>query len=132
MNTMTLRSKHERGALPIGIIIGVAIVGALVFVGIQLIPLYWGYLTFKDDAESSAKLVFVRYQRDHEKSLRGEITGGLKKIGAVYEEKNLIVKVDDKKKTASVEVWYTISHKVPFIENPMQFDVNVDTLSAVQ
>ncbi len=126
MTHHTVRAHHERGALPFGIIIGVAIVGALIFVGIQLIPLYWDHLNFKNDAEASVKLVFVRHNREHEKELLREITKGLDEIGAIYEKKNVRVKVDEKKKFASMEVWYALPHKVPFLQNPMQFHIQFE------
>lgn len=126
MKNFNLRSKQEQGALPIGAIIAIAIVAAIIFVGIQLVPIYWDHWNFKDNANTSVQYVFVRYPREQVKKLQGEIEGGLKAIGADYEEKNVIVNVDERKKTASVEVWYTRSHKVPFIQNPLQFYVTAE------
>jgi hypothetical protein len=127
MKNMTLRSQQERGALPLGAIIGVAIVGAIIFVAIQLIPIYWNQWDFQSKAEESVTFVFIRYPRDQQEKLRNEIVGVLDEIGAVYEEDDIVVKVDGKKKRASVEVSYSRPHKVPFIENPLRFYVNVST-----
>lgn len=124
MTHQALRAHRERGGLPFGMIIGVAIVVALVYTGIQLIPLYWDHLNFKDDTEASVKLLFVRFQRNQEKELVKSITDGLNKIGAVYDpKKDIKVKVLEKEKFASAEVSYALPHKVPLIENPIQFHI---------
>jgi hypothetical protein len=127
MNSMTVRSQRERGALPLGAIIGLAIVGAIIFVAIQLVPIYWNHWDFESKAEESVTFVFIRYPRNHKESLQGEIVTVLDQIGAVYEEKDIIVEVNEKKKQASVEISYSRPHKVPFIENPLRFYVNIST-----
>ncbi len=128
MKKNILRSK-QKGALPIGAIIGVAIVGSIFFVAIQLGPIYWDHANVKENIKESVRFVFIRYQRKQEERLKGEVLGTLNGVGADYEpvKENVKVKVDVKKKSASVEVWYTRSHSVPFMQNPIQFSVSADS-----
>ncbi|GAK56334.1 hypothetical protein U27_03296 [Candidatus Vecturithrix granuli] len=128
MNTKSLNTRDERGAVGIKAIIALVIVGVFVYAGIQLIPLYWDHWNFEDEVTTNVQFAYVNYDREKvQEALTAAIYGMLDKIGAQYEKKNVRVKVDNNTKKITVEVWYSRTHNFPvFPPNPKPFYIKVE------
>ena len=60
--------------------------------------------------------------------LTGFVTRQLDEMGAQYDKKKEIrIEVDDGKKKAKVEVWYSRRHKLPLYTNPVRFYIKVES-----
>ncbi len=121
------KTRSSQGRAGLQAIIALLILAAVVYTGIQLVPLYWAHWNFKDKVEEKVKFTFVNYSSNHEKKLRSEIISLLKDMGAEYEDKNVKVDVDPRQKKVKVEVWYSKSHNLPFYQNPKQFYVTAES-----
>lgn len=114
---------NERGDSRVGAIVAVLVLGALIFVGVQLIPIYYDHWTFQDEFNNEKlALMFVNYppEKVKEKAIE-RIKGVLKDMNAQFKDKDIKVMVDPQKNKIVIEVRYARSHKVPFIQNPKQF-----------
>lgn len=114
---------NERGDSRVGAIIAVLVLGALIFVGVQLIPIYYDHWTFEDEFNNEKlALMFVNYSADKVKEKAIErIKDLLKDMNAQFKDKDIKVMVDPQKNKIVIEVRYARQHKVPFIQNPKLF-----------
>jgi hypothetical protein len=117
---------NKRGAGGPKAIIALLILAAVIYAGIQLVPIYWDHWSFEDDVKTLVQFAFVNYRDKREKRLTDDIINMLDEMGADYEKKNVDVKVDEGAKKIKVKVWYTRSHKLPFYPNPKQFHIDVE------
>lgn len=115
--------RNERGAAGIKAIIALIILGALAYIGIQLIPLYWDHWNFEDDVKSKVQFAYVNYDKNKvQEALTATIYSLLDEMGAQYEKKNVRVKVDQNTKKITVEIWYSRTHNLPiYPPNPKSF-----------
>jgi len=121
----TLRTK-QRGAAPINLIIALVVVGAAVYAGSQIVPLYYYHWNLQDDVKQFVDFAFVNMADKPEKQLNAKFIQLLDEIHATYEKKNVKVNVDESSKKIVVEIWYTRSVKVPFFPNPKQFYIRYE------
>ncbi len=126
MKQKRLRLTNEWGAAGIKAIIALLIVAAVIYSGIQLVPIYWDHYSFEDDLNTEVRFLFVNVPSEREKHLNNFIVGRLKEMGAKYEDKNVKVDVDDGKKKVKVDIWYGRPHNLPFYPNPKQFYIHVE------
>lgn len=114
---------NERGDSRVGAIVAVLVLGALIFVGVQLIPIYYDHWTFQDEFNNEKlALLFVNYSSEKVKEKAIErIKGVLKDMNAQFKDKDIKVMVDPQKNKIVIEVRYARPHKVPFIQNPKLF-----------
>lgn len=118
---------NERGAAGPKIIVAVAIIAAVVYAGIQLVPIYWDHWNLEDEIKTQVRFLFVNVNRKREEYLEGFTEGKLKEIGAEYDkEKGVRIKLDNSKKKVKIEVWYSRRHKLPLYKNPIQFYIKVE------
>jgi hypothetical protein len=120
--------RNERGAAGLKAIIAIVILIAVIYTGIQLIPIYLAQYNFEDKVKGEITLAFVNYPQDTQKKLESAIMGMLNDMGATYDKKNVRVKVggDQSAKKIVAEVWYSRTVDLPFFPNPKQFYVKVE------
>ena len=117
---------NERGAAGPKAVIALLILAAVIYTGIQLVPIYWDHWSFEDDVKTKVQFAFVNYRDKRERRLTDDVIGMLDEMGADYEKKNVKIEVDEGAKKIKVEIWYTRSHKLPFYPNPKQFYINLE------
>ncbi len=105
--------------------IAFVILGIVVYAGIQILPLYMDYWDIEDQLKEKVQFAFSTGRRDVEKSLEKEINVLLKDMGAIYQQKDIQVKRENRRKLI-VDVWYARSHSLPVLQNPKQFHVHVE------
>lgn len=129
MRTRKIMTLNERGGTGLSAIIAIAILGALVYVFVQVVPILWAHWNFEDAIKTKVQFAFLNYKGNVKEKLTKDIKDTLNAMGANYKDKDLKVKVDDKSKKIVVEVWYSRSHKLPslpFFKNPKPFYVRVE------
>jgi len=126
MKNMCLLVRNDRGSAGMKAAVAIAIVGAAVFAGIQLVPLFWGHWSFEADVKTAVRFAFDNHRQDTQKNLRKEIIGLINRIDAEYEDKDVKVTVEQAKKKILVEIWYSRAHSLPFYENPKQFYIRIE------
>jgi hypothetical protein len=128
MKDMGFTIRNERGAAGLKAIIAIVILIAVIYTGIQVIPVYLANYNFEDKVKGEITLAFVNYPQDTQKKLEGAIMGMLNDMGATYDKKNVRVKVggDPTGKKIVIEVWYSRTISLPFFPNPKQFYVKVE------
>jgi len=113
---------NERGSAGIKAVIAFIILGAIIYVGLQLVPVLWDHWNLEDDIMTKMKFAFINYRGDVKKQLTNDIYGLLDDIGAQYKKENVRITVDEQNKKILVKVWYSREHKVPYYPpNPWQF-----------
>ena len=126
MQALRKTISNERGGAGLSAIIALAIVAACVYVGVQLIPIYWGHWNFEDNMKTLAQYAFVNITGDLKIAVEKEVKKGLDELGADYKNKDVKVKVDMARKKIVIDAAYTKTHKVPFLTNPLPFDIHVE------
>jgi len=120
-------AMNQRGGAGVSAVIAIAILGACVFVGWELVPIFWEHWNLEDDVKTKMQFAFVNYRGDVKESLTKDIKDALNEMGAQFKEKDLKIKVDERSKKIRIEIWYSRTHKVPFYPpNPKQFYVKVE------
>lgn len=132
MRTRKIMTLNERGGTRLSAIIAIAILGALVYVCVQVIPILWANWNFEDAIKNKVQFAFINY-KDVKKELPQDIKKTLDKMGATYKDKDVKVEVEvdqeGNKKKIIVEVWYSRTHKLPslpFFQNPKPFYIRVE------
>ena len=122
------KKMDERGSARIKAVIAFVILGAFVYAGIQLVPLYWDHWNVQDEIETKVKFAYVNYNMDKvQEALTTEIYRLLNDIGAQYEKKDVRVKADASTKRITVEVWYSRTHNMPvYPPNPLPFYIKYE------
>lgn len=126
MSKLLSMLRNERGDGMITIIVILAIVGAMIFVGIQLIPIFWDHANLRDDILTVLRFAFVNYPQNTKERVTEDVKKLLTKSKAEYKDKDLKIEMKQEEKYLKVQIWYSRTHKVPFFQNPKQFYLEVD------
>ena len=129
MRTRKIMTLNERGGSRLSAIIAIVILGAIVYVGVQVIPILWAHWTCEDTIKNKVQFAFLNIKGDVAKGLTQEVKECLDEMGATYKDKDIKVKVEKESKKIIVEIWYSRSHKLPsmpFFPNPKPFYIRVE------
>ena len=107
MQALRKTLSNERGGAGLSATIAIAIVAACVYVGVQLIPIYWGHWNFEDNMKTLTQYAFVNITGDVKVAVEKEVKKGLDELGADYKNKDVKVKVDTAKKKIIIDAAYT-------------------------
>ena len=117
-----------KGSAPIKAIIAVAVLVAVIYTAIVLIPIYADHYSLEDKIKEDIKFAPQRIkgktEEEMQKTFTNMIKGYLEEIDAVVDVKNIVVKVDAGRKQITVQGWYQRPHRVPFF--PKQFNLDID------
>ncbi len=105
------------------------ILGIIIFVAVQLFPLYWDHWNLEDSAKNALKLELVPPYDEVENKIRQTIIGLLDDMAAQYDEEHIQVVLTAETKRIRAEVWYSRNHHVPLYQNPKEFYLNVEQLA---
>ncbi|PID56899.1 hypothetical protein CSB45_09580 [candidate division KSB3 bacterium] len=118
---------NAHGGARLSAMIAIAIVAICIFVGAQLIPIYWGHYSLEDELKTLAQFAFVNYSGQKIQNIVFQETKkGLDELGATYKDKDVKVQVNNEKKKIIIDVVYTMNHKVPFFTNPWPLELHVE------
>lgn len=106
-------------------IVAFIILGIVIYIGVQVVPIYMDHWNLEDEIKEKLQYAFVSGSGDVEKRLKKEISTLLKDMGAIYEQKDVQVKREGSRKL-SVDIWYARSHKLPVLQNPKQFHLHLE------
>ena len=126
MRKSALFVRNERGAGRLKTVVWLAILGAGIYAGIQLLPIYWDHYNFVDTVRTEMKFAFVNYPRETQESLENVILSMLNSMDAEFEVENLTVRVDTVDKESYVDIVYWRSHHLPYYENPKKFHISLE------
>lgn len=129
MKNMHVSRRNEQGSAKIITVIILLILAVLIYVGVQLFPLYWDHGDFEETVRTTMISALVPPYRDVDANVKQTIMSLLDEMGAQYEKEHVKVEVSSDNKTIRVEVWYSRSHRLPLYPNPKQFYINVDHTS---
>jgi len=114
----------ERGSAGIKAVIAIAILAAIIYGAIKIIPIYVDHYDVEDKIKEDILYAGQRFGGEIQKGLTKRIYQYLDGIGAEYnKEKEVRVSVNKGTKLIKVEVWYRRSHNIPFF--PKQFEIQV-------
>ncbi|MDY6987504.1 MAG: hypothetical protein SWQ30_05540 [Thermodesulfobacteriota bacterium] len=113
--------SNECGRAWIKAILALTIIGAFVYTGIQLVPIYWDHYNLRESIRGKLEFAFVNHPRDTQRSIEHEIIKLLDSTDVDYTREDVRVQVDRSEKTIHVDIWYTRSHELPFYQNPVEF-----------
>ncbi len=125
-----IRKMNERGGAGPGAIVGLIVLAIVVFVGIQLVPIYYDHWTFEDEFNNEKlNIVFVNVTDDAK--VKDAVVQKVKTLltemeNAQFKDKDIKVTVDPAKKKIIVDVRYARPHKVPFLQNPKSFHLHAE------
>mgnify|MGYP003566092164 CR=1 FL=1 len=125
MKRNMLHITKERGSAGIKAIIAIAILVAIVYVAIKMIPIYADHYDVEDKIKEDILYAGQRFGSDIQKELTKTIYQYLDDIDAEYnKEKEVRVKVNKGTKLITVNVWYRRDHKIPFFRK--QFELKIE------
>ena len=103
---------RERGAAGLKAIIAVAILGAAIYVGVTMIPIYADHYGLEDKIKEDILFASQRFRREEniEEGIKKAIYGYLDYMGVDYEKKDVVVKHDSGGRAISVQLWYIRQH----------------------
>lgn len=120
--------RFTKGSAPIKAIIAVAILVAIIYAAIVLIPIYADHYSVEDKIKEDIKFAPQRIkgktETEMQKTFTNMIKGYLEEIDAVVDVKNIVVKVDSGKKQITVKGFYQRPHNIPFFPKQFELDVN--------
>lgn len=129
MKNMYISRRNEQETAKIITVIILLILAVLIYVGIQLFPLYWDHWDFEETVRTTMISTLVPPYKDVDPKVKQTIVRLLDEMGAQYEKEHVKVEVSSDNKTIHVEVWYSRSHHLPLYSNPKRFYINVDHTS---
>ena len=118
--------RNEQGSARIITVSIILILAVLVYVGVQLFPLYWDHWDFEETVRTTMISALVPPYKDVESKVKQKIMTLLDEMGAQYEKEHIKVEVSSNNKNIHVEVWYSRSHHLPLYSNPKRFYINHD------
>lgn len=117
-----------KGSAPIKAIIAVAILAAVIYAAIVLIPIYADHYsledTLKEDIKFAKQNIKGKNETEMQKTFTNMIKGYLEDIEAEFDIKNIVVKVDTGKKEITVKGSYRRPHNVPFFPKEFKLDIS--------
>ncbi|MDY6836562.1 MAG: hypothetical protein SWH78_01190 [Thermodesulfobacteriota bacterium] len=125
MNKSLFSAGNECGTAWIKAILTLTIIGAFVYAGFQLVPIYWDHYNLQESIRGKLEFAFVNHPRDTQRNIEAEIITLLNSTDADYTREDVRVKVDRSEKIIHVDIWYTRSHKLPFYQNPVELYIGL-------
>ncbi len=129
MKFICISRKNEQGSANVIVIILGLILAILIYVGIQLFPLYWDHWNFEDSVRTTMMSALVPPYTNVAPQIRQTITTLLDNMRAQYEKEHIKVEVTSDNRKIHVEVWYSRSHHLPVYSNPKRFYITADHAS---
>ncbi len=105
-------------------IIAFVVVGICIYGAVQLVPIYMDHWNFEDDIKEKVQFAFTTWGRDIEKKLKASLIKSLDQMGAEYDKKE--IKITQRAKKITVDLWYSRSHNLPVLQNPKLFHIHVE------
>jgi hypothetical protein len=116
---------NECGRAFIKTILVLMIIGALIYSGFQLVPIYWDHYNLRESIKGRLEFAFVNYPRNTQRSIEHEIINLLNSTDADYARDDVKVQVDKSEKIIRVDIWYSRSHALPLYQNPIEFHIEL-------
>lgn len=126
MKRPVLSKRNECGRISPKAIITLAILGALVYAAIHLLPMHWDHYNLRESAKEKVKFAFVHHPIYTQETLENQIFDLLNAIDAQYEEGDVNVEVDKLNKEIYVDIWYSRPHELPLYQNPKEFHIELE------
>jgi len=125
VNKSLFLGSNECGTAWIKAILALTILGGFVYIGIQLVPIYWDHYSLHESIRGKLEFAFVNHPRNTRTGIEHEIIKLLDSTDADYSREDVRVEVDRSEKTIHVDIWYTRSHELPFYQNPVEFYIGL-------
>jgi hypothetical protein len=114
--------RNQRGAAPLKAIIAIAVLGVLIYWGIQIVPIYYDHYNLEDDIKQAVLIESSRLSTEESpKKIKDMVINGLKQIKAQFRETDVKVEIVGGNKIV-VDVNYWRQHNVPGF--PKQFHIH--------
>ncbi|MFY9691232.1 MAG: hypothetical protein WA369_19820 [Candidatus Acidiferrales bacterium] len=117
----------ERGGSKLNTLITLAIVGAMVFAAVKIVPVYVANYQFQDSIESESRFALAGYPKKSVDDIRDDVFKKAQDLGIPAKEEDIQVTVNDS--AVDIGLDYTVLIDLAVYQWNKQFHVHADNHS---
>jgi hypothetical protein len=129
MNTSRILSKRstERGGSKINLVITLLVLGAMVFAGVKIVPIYFAKYQFQDSVESESRFALTGYPKRSVDDIKDDVFKKAQELGIPVQRDAIQVVVGNG--TVDIAVDYSVPIDLAVYQWTPQFHVQADNHS---
>jgi hypothetical protein len=120
-------NNRERGGSKLNLLLTLAVLGAMVFVAVKIVPVYFANYQFQDSLESESRFALTGYPKKTPDDVRSDIWNKITDLGIPANKDAIRVNMDN----GSVDVGldYSVPIDLVFYRFTLQFHPHADNHS---
>jgi hypothetical protein len=115
---------REHGGSKLNTLITLAIVGAMVFVAVKIVPVYVANYQFQDSIESESRFALAGYPKKSVDDIRDDVFKKVQDLGIPAKEEDIQVTVNDS--SVDIDLNYTVPINLAVYQFTLQFHPHAD------
>lgn len=123
----TSKRFAERGGSKLNFLLTIAILGALVFVGVKIVPAYVNNYEFQDSINSESRFALAGYPKKSVDDIRDDVFKKAQELGIPAKEDDIQVTVDNS--DVDIALDYTVPINLAVYQFTLQFHPHADNHS---
>jgi len=119
--------NREKGGAKINLIITLIILGAMVFAGIKIVPVYFANYEFQDSLNSESRFALTGYPRRTIEDVRDDVFKKAQDLGIPAKREDIQVSMENG--SVSISLDYTVPIDLAVYQFALQFHPHADNHS---
>ena len=119
--------SRQRGGSRLNLLLTLAILGAMVFVAIKLIPVYFANFQFQDSIESESRFALTGYPKKSADDVRNDVWNKVQELGIPAQKEAIQVNMNNGSVDISLD--YSVPIDLKVYEFTLQFHPHADNHS---
>jgi hypothetical protein len=119
--------RGQRGGSKLNTVLTLAVLGALVFTAIKIVPVYVNNFEFQDSIESESRFALAGYPKKSVDDIRDDVFKKVQELGIPAKEEDIQVTVDNT--NVDIGLDYTVPINLAVYQFNLQFHPHADNHS---
>jgi len=125
--TGTSERSGQLGGSKLNTLLTIAILGALVFIAVKIVPVYLNNYEFQDSIESESRFALTEYPKKSVDDIRDDVFKKAQELGIPAKEEDIQVTVDNK--DVDIGLDYSVPINLAVYQFTLQFHPHADNHS---
>jgi hypothetical protein len=113
---------RERGRSKLNLILTLAVLGAMLFIAVKIVPVYFANYELKDSIETEARFAIANRRSDDD--IRDAVFKKVQELGVPAKRED--IKVNNQQRFVEITVDYTVPIDLQVYQFPLQFHLQAD------
>lgn len=121
---LTSERRSERGGSKLNLVLTLAVLGAMVFAGVKIVPVYFAKYQFEDAMQSESRFALTNIPRKGEDDVRQDVWKKAQELGIALKMEDIRVTVE--RSSVDISADYSVPIDLMVYQFTLQFHPHAD------